>query len=266
MKTTLITMGAGNVLVLRKTLESVQNFCDEVIYGDLLLFPEDRKIVESYQKEFNLKIVPFQFNYIFNNGFDSILNALAARASNDLVLYLNTSEIVEIDNGIQRILDDEYNAYFFDHATDPHRWYRFYNRHELKWSGNIHESLVGEYRPYHKPIFRMADLEKDMISSFKAIVLNDVKEIVYFKNYMKMVEDPAELKGTDEGWMKFATENYDSFKERLEKKGLRYRAFLEGDFEMYWADIYDNIEFSKQRFESNIGIEYQGDPQFLGKK
>jgi len=39
----LITMGAGNVKVLKKTLESFKEVFDEVIYGDLLIYQEDRE-------------------------------------------------------------------------------------------------------------------------------------------------------------------------------------------------------------------------------
>jgi len=265
-----ITMGCGNVKVLRKTFESLSTICDEIVYGDMLLFDEDREILQSYRHIFNLKIIPVPFDYIFHNGFSSILNILAGWAFNSTILYLNTSEIIEKDNGILNIVCPDYNCYYFDHATDPHRWFRFYNRHELKWSGRIHESLVpigySDFRPYHKAAFRMADLEKDMDNSFKAQVFNDVKEIVYFKNYMSIVDDIDNLGGTDPGWVKFATENYNSMKERLLKKGDRYAAFERRDKNMYLKDIYSNNEFEKQRFESNIGIEYQGNPLFLGKK
>lgn len=262
-----ITMGCGNVIVLKETLKSFSTICDEIIYGDMLIFDDDRDMLHTYTKEFNLKIIDITFDYLFHNGFGSLLNVLASYASNNTVLYLNTSEIIEKDNGILDILNPEYNCYFFDHATDPHRWYRFYNRRELKWSGRIHESLIPigdkDFRPYHKPVFRMADLEKDMNNSFKAQVFNDVKEIVYFNNYMSIVDDISNLGGTDTGWVRFATDNYNSMHERLLKKGNRYTAFQTRDLLMYLADIYNNNEFEKQRFESNIGIEYQGDKKYL---
>lgn len=258
---TLLTMGAGNVKVLKDTLGSFKNVCDEVIYGDLLLFPEDREIVKGYQKEYNLKIVPFKFDYLFHNGFSSLLNVLASRATNDIVVYMNTSEIIDEDYGIVESVksNQNCNAFFFIHRTDPHRWYRMYNRRELKWSGRLHEQLEGDYRPYHKPIFMMADLEKDLDSPLKAKVLNDVKEIVYFRNYMSIVEAPDSLGATDSGWVKFATENYDSMQHRLLKKGKRYEAFFEGDFKKYMMDVYSNPEFEKERFESSNLIAFQGD-------
>lgn len=270
MGVTLITMGAGNVIVLEETLKSFYNsgVCNEVIYGDLLLFPEDRSIVHTYRDKYNLKVVELPFNYIFNHGFSSVLNELAQYATNDLVVYMNTSEVIEKNNGITELLSDEYNCYFFDHATDPHRWYRFYNRHELRWSGCIHESLEPispqhDFRPYHKPIFRMKDLEKDMYSTFKAKVFNDVKEIVYFKNYMRLVDNPNDLGGTDAGWLRYAKTQYDSYIERLNAKGIRYKSFIDGNLYTYLKDVYSNPEFEKERFDSNIGIEYQGDKKFL---
>jgi len=262
-----ITMGAGNVIVLKETLKSLSTICDEIIYGDMLLFEDDRRIVYSYTNEFNLKIFPLPFDYIFVNGFASVLNLLASEASNSTILYLNTSEIIQCDNGILDIVSPEYNCYYFDHFSDPHRWYRFYDKRELQWSGKIHESLEAlpgcDFRPYHKPVFRMADMEKDMQSAFKAYIFNSCKEIVYFKNYMSIVDNPETMGATDPGWIKFATENYDSMKERLLTKGVMYQAFLDGNYDVLMKAIYDNPEFGREKFESNIGIEYQGDKKYL---
>lgn len=259
---TLLTMGAGNVIVLKETLKSFRNICDEVIYGDLLLFPEDREIVASYQDEFNMKIVPFEFDYLFKNGFSSLLNVLASHATNDTVMYLNTSEVIDEDYGIVGAVKNnpECNAFYFIHRTDGHRWYRTYNRHQLKWSGRIHEQLEGEYKPYHKPIFMMKDLEKDNYSSFKAKILDTTKEIVYFQNYMSFIDNPDLLGETDIGWVKFATDNYDSFKERLLAKGKGYEAFQKGDYKAFMEYAYSLIEVDGQ-FESNDGIEYQSVPK-----
>lgn len=261
----LITMGAGNVIVLRETLESLKTVCDEIIYGDLLLFPEDREIVHIYEREYNMKIVKFPFDYIFKNGFSACLNTLAEKASNDMVVYMNTSEVIEKDNGILKTISPEYNCYFFDHATDPHRWFRMYNRKELKWSGRIHEEVVGEHRPYHKPIFRMADLEKDMYSGFKAKVFDTVKEIVYFTQYMKLIDEPEGIGGTNEGWIKFAHENYESMRCRLLAKGKQYEAFQKGDYTMFMESIYSDQNFTKEIFESSDLVEFQNDPKYLGK-
>lgn len=263
----LICMGAGNVKVLRETFKSASSICDEIVYGDMLLFDDDREILHSYQKEFNLKIIKLPFCYIFKNGFASVLNYLATKTSNNLVLYLNTSEIIEKDNGILDIINSEYNCYYFDHATDPHRWFRFYNKNKLFWSGYIHEALEAfpahDFRPYHKAIFRMADLEKDMDNPFKAQVFNDVKEIVYFKNYMNLVDLPEDMRGaTDPGWYKFAEDNYESMVDRLLTKGKRYQAFMECDFDMYIHAALHDMKVNES-FKSNIGIEYQGDKKYL---
>lgn len=266
---TLITMGAGNVLVLKETLKSFQHICDEVIYGDLLLFHTDREIVQSYQSEFNLKIVPFKFDYLFQNGFSSLLNILASHATNDVVMYMNTSEVVDEDYGIVETVNGnpQCNTFFFTHLTDLHRWYRCYNRHELKWSGRIHEQLEGEYRPYHRPIFQMADLPKDMGEAYKAFAFDTCKECVYFHNYMSFIDNPEMLGATDPGWIKFATENYDSMKERLVKKGLIYEGFRDGDFKKLRLGLQTQLSLSMTGdFKSSTMIEYQNDPQYLNKK
>lgn len=257
----LITMGAGNVIVLEETLKSFKNICDEVIFGDLILFPEDRQILYLYEKEYNMKIIQYPFDFIFKNGFSAILNDLASHASNDMVLYMNLSEVIEIDYGIVDIVNKnkDCNTFYFTHATDKHHWYRMNNRKELKWSGLIHEESVGNHKPYHKPIFQMKDLEKDLMNPFKAQVLNDVKEICYFTQYNRIIDEPALLGGTDPGWIPFAEGNYESMAFRLRKKGARYEAFKKGSFEAYMNAVYTDPEFSKERFESSSAIAFQGD-------
>ncbi len=46
-------------------------------------------------------------------------------------------------------------------------------------------------------------------------------------------------------------DNYDSFTERLEKKGDFYRAFLEGDLDLLMKYVFENPEFEKERLERN---------------
>lgn len=261
----LITMGAGNVKVLKQTLDSFKGLCDEVIYGDLLLFPEDREIVRSYKDEYKITIIPFTFNFLFKQGFSCLLNILARASSHKYCMYMNTSEAIDEDYNMLETIwsNQECNAFYFTHRTDPHRWFRVYNRKELQWSGRIHESLEGEYQPYHKPIFMMKDYEKDLDDPLKAKIFNDVKEIVYFEQYNSLVDFPEQLGATDPGWIKFAIENYDSMRERLLGKGKRYQAFIDGNLKAYMDDVMTNPEFEKERFESNIGIEYQGDKKFL---
>lgn len=262
---TLITMGAGNVKALGKTLASFSGVFDEVVYGDMLLFEEDRKVVDEYKQQYNMGVIELPFNYIFKYGFANTLNILSFHATNDIVLYMNTSEIIDVDFGIVDVVKrNEFNAFYFIHRTDPHRWFRMYNKNHLKWSGCIHEQLSGEYLPYHKPIFMMADLEKDMDDPFKADIFNAVKEIVYFNNYMKIVDDPTALGETDPGWVKFASENYESMKERMQSNTQLFKAFCTGsDRDLHVA--INNYNPIKQ-FESSNLIEYQGDPAFLGKK
>lgn len=258
---TLLTMGAGNVKVLRQTLDSFKHVYDEVVFGDLLLFPDDRDILNSYKDEYNIKIVGMPFNYIYKNGFSNTLNFLAACSTNNMVFYQNVSEVIDEDYGMSDIIksNPECNSFYFTHREESHRWFRCYNKNDLKWSGLIHEELVGEYRPFHKPIFCMKDLEKDMDNTYKAKILNSVKEIVYWRQLMRIVDDPSLLAATGAGWLQFAKENYDSMKERLSKKGRQPQAFDDGDLSMYFDDVENNPDFAVERFESTNLIAFQGD-------
>lgn len=267
-KISLVTMGAGNVISLKKTLDSFKDVVDEFIYGDMLVFPEDMKTVRDYQKEYNIRIIKMPFNYIFQMGFASCLNFLASHAKNDMVMYMNTSEAIDEDYGINEIIDNnpDNNTFFFIHKTDPHRWHRCYDRTQLQWSGVIHEELVpmkGEMNPYHKPIFMMKDYEKDMDDPFKAAVFNSQKEAVYFNNYLKLVDQPKTCGATNEGWVRFAEQEYNGMVERLLKKGDHYEALKRGEFEMLWNYIQTSDYFEKERFESSDIINFQGNRKIV---
>lgn len=267
---TLITMGAGNVEALGKTLESFKGLCDEVVYGDLLLFDEDRKRLDDYKEKYNLKSIRFDFNLIFEEGFSALLNRLAALATNRWVMYMNTGEVIDsvtpsvTKSKVKELILDKglfYDTFYFDHATDPHKWFRFYNKTELKWSGRIHEELRHIDKnerirkdPNDEPAFRMKDLEKDLSDPYKAWVFNDVKEIVYFEQYRRIVENPKLLEGTNEYWLWHARENYLSFVERLEAKKDRYEAFKKRDLKMYFANV--PKEAGKQKYDVSKSVDW----------
>lgn len=259
---TLITMAAGNPKAFLKTLESTKGVVSEIIFGSLIIFKEDRELIEAYQKEYNLKIFEYPFEFIFKNGFSAILNSLAIKASNDLIMYLNVSEIIsEGKENVLQVVNDNPNCdcFYFDHKSESHRWFRTYDRTKFSWSGLIHEEIQGDGTPYHLPLFTMADEEKDLDSEFKSKVLNDIKEIVYWNQLIRIADNPELLSGTSIGWLQFAKDGYTSMKERLSKKGNRQIAFEKGELEIYLNDIYTNPEFEKERFASNNMIGFQGD-------
>lgn len=263
---TLITPAHANPIALKRTIDSVQGICDEVVVGELCMFEDDRSKIISYCDDYNLKVGHLHFNYLYRHGFSEVLNTLAAAASNDIILYLNVGEILHKWEGeILSKITPEFNAWYIDHPTEKHRWWRCYNRKELKWSGRIHEELVGEYRPYHKPLFTFADTDKDMDNPFKAWVANDVKEMVYWNQLIRLVNHPDELGATSPGWLQFAKDQYMSMMDRMAQKLDRVRAFDYGILEMYFNDLRDNPNLVDFPFESTEFIEFQGDPKFLGK-
>lgn len=256
----------GNPVALKRTLDSTKNVVDEIIIGSVCVFKEDVALIESYKSEYNIKIVHLPFNHIFCVGFSDTLNLLASHAANPVCIYLNVGEVIEKgEENILKSISPEYNCYYIDHSVERHRWWRVFCPKEMKWSGILHEEIIGDNKPFHKPLFTFGDTNKDMEDLFKARVYDDIKEILYFSLYNKIVDEPDRIGATDMGWHKFASENYDSMKERLLKKGKRYEAFIEGDLDKYLYDIMNNPEFEKERFESSIKIEFQQNPMFLNK-
>lgn len=265
---TLITMGAGNVKVLRKTLETYSDICDEVIYGDLLLFEEDRDLLRSYVKEFNIRIVKVPFDYIFARGFSDLLNLLSLCSKNKMVLYANTGEILLQDFGVVDAVKSNpvCNMFHFTHAIDPHRWYRLYNKDELRWSGRIHEQLKefrAEFKPYHKSVFEMADLPKDNDNPWKAKVLDTLKELVYFQQYIEIADKPDQLGETDPGWLQFAKNDYESFKERLQKRGKLYEAIRSANHKTFMDVILKDNSWDTGEYKSSLAVEFQIDKRYL---
>lgn len=253
-------MGAGNVLALKKTFDSFKHIVDEFVYGDMLLFPEDRDVLFGYKDEYNLKILGLPFDFIFNNGFSKTLNTIANEASNDLVIYLNTSEVIDIDYGMKDVINNnpDCNAFYFTHATEIFRWFRCYDRRDLRWAGLIHEELQGEYKPYHKPIFQMKDEEKDMNNAFKAAVFNSHKECVYWNQLIKIADNPDNYPETNDGWKQFAKDTYQSMKDRLIEKGDMYKKLCAGNYSDYMNAVH-SFPFQNIEFKSSDAIAFQGD-------
>lgn len=261
---TLIFPTQGNPLAVLRTIESASIVCDEIIIGSVCVFHDDRKTLESYKSRFNIKIVDLGFSFIYQNGFSSTLNLLASLASNPVVCYLNVGEIIErYDGNILDKITNEYNCWYIDHLVERHRWWRVWRPSEMKFDGLLHEEIVGDHRPFHKPIFRFADTEKDNVDALKSMCYDDLKELCYFNQLCRIVEDETLLGATSFGWLQFAKEQYDSMQERLAAKGARWEALRLGDYEMYMNDVLTNPQFEKQRFESSLLIEYQNSERFL---
>ena len=122
---TLITPTQGNPIALKRTIDSLAGVINEVIVGSVCIFEKDEELIQSYDREVNLKLIKMPFNYIFCNGFSNTLNLLASYATNDWVIYLNVGEVVE--EGKSQILDrlnDDYHCFYLDHATETHHWFR----------------------------------------------------------------------------------------------------------------------------------------------
>ncbi len=258
----LITMSHGNPIALKRTFDSFKGICDEIVYGDLCIFPEDSELIETYKAEFNLKIIKLPFDFIFKNGFSEVLNTLAEQSSNNMCLYANCSEVVDGEERAKRLINEmlyNYNVYAINHAVETHVWWRCWDKSELKWGGMIHEEIIKDKNeliqcPYF--IFQFKDTEKDMGDELKAWAYNSIKEIVYFTQYIRLVEHPELIGITNEYWLGFAKDNYDSMKHRLMDKGRMYEAFVKGDKEMLLNAIYENKSFEKP--ESSTLINFQG--------
>lgn len=227
----LVTVTQGNPEALRRTADNVVKsfggLLDEVVVGDLSILPLPYTFSD-------LKMVSLPFNSLFKRGFADVLNEAAGHAKNDLCLYLNVGEIVECNLDLS-LISDQHNCYSFNHATDPHIWVRTWNRKELQWSGRIHEVIGGPRRQCPAILFRMADTPKDDPDDLMLRIYTDVKEMVYFQQYVHIAEHPEDLAGTDQHWLKYSIKELDDLKQRLAAKGERYQAFIDGDRDKYLA-------------------------------
>lgn len=262
----LITMSQGNPLALARTLESVRGICNEVIYGDLIILDDVRNVINDVTEWYKCKVVKYPFNYIYKNGFSSILNDLASYATNDLVLYLNCSEIIQKPEAILRLINErfiEYNTFAMRHDSDPHIWFRMYDKKRSSWHGIIHEEVRGERVECPYFLFTFEDTQKDTENIFQSKIADDVKELVYFKQYTKLIDTPEIRTIENDWWINFAKDNYDSMKQRLLAKGARHEAFEEGDLVKYLNDVTTNPLFKGEQFISNQLIEFQNSTKSL---
>ncbi len=229
----LVTITQGNPKALRRTIdnlkESFGGMVNEFIVGDVSVMDGD------FDSGFeDVRMVKLPFNALFKDGFANVLNHLATYATNDLCLYLNVGEIVE--KGLNSSLIAEgFNCYSFTSDKDPHIWVRMWNRRQLSWSGRIHEEIIGPRRQCPEILFTMFDTPKDEEDAFRYSVYLDVKEMVYFHQYVWLVDHPEEMGATNSGWLEYSMREIDDLRSRLEAKGARYRAFLDGDKDAYIA-------------------------------
>lgn len=239
---TLITPTQGNPIALKRTIDSFKGVVNEVIVGSVCVFPEDNEKIVSYGSEIFVKLINLPFNYIFKNGFSATLNVLASYATNEWVVYMNVGEVIHSGkDDILSKLSNRVNCYYIDHPTELHYWYRVYNRTQLQWSGIIHEEVSGNRVSDPTPLFTFDDTPKDSDDKFKEAVYNDIKELVYFNQYLKLVDQPYLIGNTNAGWVQFAKDGFHSFIERMHKKGNRYEAFITGDLQMYLEDAKINL-------------------------
>ena len=230
---TLITPTQGNPIALKRTIDSFKGIVNEVIVGSVCVFPEDEEKIMSYGSEIFLKLIKLPFNYIFKNGFSATLNTLASYASNDWVMYMNVGEVIHSGKeGILSKLSNRANCYYIDHPTELHHWYRVYNRTQLQWGGIIHEEVTGNRVADPTPLFTFDDTPKDDSDPIYAKAMNSIKELVYFNQYLKLVDQPHLIGNTNAGWVQFARDGFHSFIDRMHKKGDLYEAFILGDYEM----------------------------------
>lgn len=227
----LVTVTQGNPIALRRTVDNVRasfaGLCDEFLIGDVTIFPG------QFDSGFDdVKFIPMPFNNLFKHGFSNALNHVASHSKNNLCLYLNVCEIVEKNLDLSLIKDD-YNCYNFNHGEDPHVWTRLWDRRELSWSGRIHEEIVGPRRGCPAFLFQMADTPKDDDDDLRSRVYNDVKELVYFQQYIHIADHFEDLGATNHHWWHYAKQEYDDLMRRLNGKGERYKAFLGEDLDLY---------------------------------
>lgn len=245
---TLVSLTQGNPIALKRTVDNVlssfEGLVNDVVVGDLCVFQEDSKEINTIYANTGTpyRTIPLPFNFIFEHGFGHTLNNIASFAKNDLILYMNVSEVVEANMKID-LLKGNYNCFNFNHATDPHQWTRLYHKGRLQWSGRIHEEVIGDRNLCPSVLFQMADTEKDSTDEFKSNVYNDIKELVYFNQYLKLVDNPSDRGATNEGWVKWAKDNYEHLKTRLEAKGERYNAMKECDLSKYLSNCQEFGEF-----------------------
>lgn len=262
---TLITPTQGNPVALSRTIDSVkEKFGDlltQVMVGDVCPFKEDSDKIATMRGKIpvDIHLVKFDMAYIFNFGFSAILNELARFASNNLILYMNVSEVIEGPAAVN-LIHPQYNCFKFDHATETHKWFRLYDKRECRWAGRIHEEVVGGRKDCPEILFRMADTPKDNGNPFKAWVYNWIKEVTYFQQYRTIATNEREIGPTNQGWVNWSKEQEShptlSFTARINKHSQLLMHFITNDYKEFLKEARKCYEASEEFVNTDM-IHYQ---------
>lgn len=224
---TAITISQGHPECLIETVNTWLPEVDEVIIGDVMIRHQDRsRYVNHFENEPKIKAVLLDFNTLFKQGFATTFNQLAAKASNDLVVFFGVGNVLECP--IKAPSVKTHNCFGY-RRNDGFLCHTFYKRSELTFRYSIHEELEGDVRFDNNPHFHIGDIAKDQHAIYE-----DVKEIVYFEQYRKILDGEGT---THPGWVNFCKRNEAAIRDVLKSKGRRYEAFAYGDLEGYLKQV-----------------------------
>lgn len=231
MITLIIPTFGGSPSNIRRTIESCAGLADDVVVISTCPYQED---VEELKKM--ATVVELLWNHTYLHGFGDMMNRGTDAAKNDWLLLFGVGEtLLRPHQPIHLALRNAPRDMVFlcDHANDPHKWGRVWNRRGgTRWGGLIHESIGGGQQG--GLLFEMRDTPKDSTgSSEKDAVFRHIKATLYNAMYLRLLQHPEQLGHTDPGWLNFVRGAQDDIEGFCRTNGDLLDSAMAGDFSTF---------------------------------
>lgn len=251
MITLVVPTFGGNPANIRRTIDSCAGVIDDVVIISTCPYREDLVELKSLGV-----VVELPWNYTYLNGFGEMMNQGTEAAKNDWLILFGVGETLlrphaPIHTTLKTAPRD--NVFRCDHANDPHRWGRVWNRRgKTRWGGLIHESIGGGHES--TVLFEMRDTPKEATGSAeKDAVFRHIKTTLYNAMYRRLLLHPDQLSHTDPGWLNFVRGAEGSITEFCEQNADLLDAAMKGDFAAF-------ASAAQQREAKGVNFRPTGQP------
>ena len=229
---------------IERTIHSVEGTCDDVVIISTAPYKDD---AESLQKLGT--VIQLPWNHVFLHGFGDMMNQGSAFAKNDWLLLFGVAETLAEPYGdmIAATQSSPPNHVFrCSHTNDVNQWKRIWNRTSgVRWSGLIHEELDGG--DDRGLLFRMQDTDKIPHSDpVRNEVFKYIKTLSYNAMYHRLLLNPDQLAGTNDGWLGFVRGAKESIEAFIEKHEAMLDACMCGDFNQLQSLVIDGMNSGKK--------------------
>ncbi len=242
---------------IQRTINSCSHICDDTVIVSTAFFIED----QSLFRDIATKVVQLDWNYVFKQGFGSMMNQGTPHTRHDWCLLLGVAETWAEDfRDTPHLLESAPNNMVFrcSHHNDPNTWKRLWNRTGgPEWSGLIHEEIRGGIDG--GVTFRFQDTDKTpKTDPTKQEILRWIKVLTYHEQYWRLLNDSSLLFGTDPGWLAFVNGSRESIISFRENHQDLIQPCLSGDLVAFLKAV--DVRMDKGDEAKGVNFNPTGEP------